>query len=174
MISVAKCAVLTCLILTGLILPVHAGNIASHQDIVSSILNAIVTEGADKSIVDQVHRDDDFARDFVDFLNRDFSTNAFGRHAEITCADVQYQIDGVGNHFGFTVVEFADPKDLDRAFKAAFSASRHNFKVEVLTVFRIFRANRNFIILYSESPRSGHTIRIFNSLALLFTKTDGR
>ena len=159
---------------TGMALPAPAADDATNQDLASMILNTIISEGADQGIVDQVHHDDEFANEFSGFLNRDFKTNAFSQHSEITCADIIFTIDGVKNHMGFAVVSFSSSRDLNRAFKAAKSVGRSNFKIMVLTIFRVFRLNQHFIVIYSETPRNQHTLTIFNRLAGYFRTIGGR
>ena len=153
----------------GTVLPVDDVAGETPKDFVSVILNAVVLEGASKDIADQVHRNDEFAEDLIKFLNRDFETHGFDKRTEIICADILYTVDGNKEHFGFAVVTFPDQEDAKRAFKAVKSVGRENFKVKVLTVFRVFQVNRHFVILYSESPLSQHTTNIFDNLSDYFT-----
>ena len=153
---------------TSLVWAASGAGEASHQDLVKVILDTIESSGAGQDIYDQVHHNDEITQDMTDFLNRDFETKAFSRNTDITCEDIIFTLDGAKNHIGFVVVSFPSARGAVNAIKAATSIGRKNFKIMVLTVFRVFRLDNHFIIVYSETPRNAAVIDISRRLSQYF------
>ena len=146
----------------------------TFQDYMALVINAIRLEGAEGEIEQTIHYDDELTLHFIKFLNRDFRTSVFGKRSNITLVNFSYTIDEPNYHFALAVITFPDSKDAAQAFQAAKAVRREYFLNKILTYFRIFQVDRDFIIILSETAVSPHTRNILDRLTDDFSKAYGR
>jgi hypothetical protein len=105
-----------------------------------------------KSHLDDIHRDDAFADEQAAFLGRDLGIGALLRaRSSVAFANVFETVGGRRLHLGVVEVVFPRCADLDRTMTAMARIHRDTFKVAALSVFRRFRRDRSFMVVFSES-----------------------
>jgi hypothetical protein len=91
------------------------------------------------------------ARERLAFLNSDFETAAFSKACAVKCTDFLTQS---GRHLGIINIGICND-DKMRCLRAIRQSQRSNFKIKVLTVFKVIEHQNELVIIYSETPKDG-------------------
>lgn len=115
---------------------------------IDSIITQIKTNNGQSIESSKVHNNPVSPKERISFLNNDFSTKDFLLSCEVKCSD--FAIEG-GFHFGVIDIGL-EKKDKAKCLKAIKSSLRQNFKVKVLTKFKVIEKANELIIMYTETP----------------------
>ena len=102
--------------------------------------------------------DDEEAKGRVDFLNKDFSTRTFSKNSSLAywhCNTIDSENKRM--HIGVISILFNSEKEKEAAFKKIKSANRTNFKVKLLTKFKVKESKKELVIIFTETVRNKST-----------------
>jgi hypothetical protein len=101
---------------------------------------------------------DEEAKGRVDFLNKDFSTRAFSKNNSVAywyCNTSDSENKRM--HIGMISILFNSEKETVAALKKIESAKRTNFKVKLLTKFKVKASKKELLIIFTETVRNKST-----------------
>lgn len=113
----------------------------------------------------QIHMYDKTSKKMLEFLSHDFKTDLFNNAKEFrywycNANDAESK----RMHFGIVSVVFENENDMVALTKKIKSLQRTNFKVKVLTSFKVLKNKKELLILFSETVRQKKVNAFFKSL----------
>lgn len=107
----------------------------------------------------KTHFNDEEAKGRVSFLNNDFSTTLFSKNSSVAywcCNTIDKENKRM--HIGVISILFNSEKERKAAIEKIESAKRANFKVKLLTRFKVKASKRELLIIFTETVRNKSTV----------------
>ena len=99
----------------------------------------------------------------IQFLNEDFRTNVFNKFCFMEYSNFQFLQKGSAQ-LGFINISFQTDRDLVKAASIIRKTKRSNFKLEVLTRFKLITKNNSLILIFSETPSNSLITKYFKDM----------
>lgn len=106
----------------------------------------------------RTHVNDESTREKIRFLNKDFSTTAFSRSTSSAYWHfIANDTENQRMHIGMVSILFNNEKEKKVAIEKIESSKRTNFKVKLLTKFKVRESKNELLIIFTETVHNKST-----------------
>jgi hypothetical protein len=125
--------------------------IGTTHTLLEDIKAKFQTEVTHQCDTNKTHLNDKLANGRISFLNKDFSTTLFSKNSSVAYWYCNaYDNDNKRTHFEMVSIIFKTDKERDAALERINSTERDNFKLKLLTRFKVKTFENGLLIVYTE------------------------